>query len=587
MRGYSTQKEEPINGEDDLTNPEENSSVDLTIANLTFNIFFDGTWNSKENSDLYNKIAPKQVKKLKDRMDERYNPEPMVGSSLSFARAPSVVDQLHRAADSDRPHVINLYTDGSGIETRTESDDASAPVPGWEYHADNGIGSGLGMGGTGAKAKLERMLEHVQTALASYVGKGNNPQQLVFNVYGFSRGAATARMFCKRIFTDRGTPEVKKFVELTKYDVVFDFVGLFDTVSSIGTNHDNDVEDDGQELNFKEIDGTKVVHIAAGDEYRQKFNLTSIGQSVRAGVGLEFIIPGCHTDIGDGLSTLGEVGKDRVTWYITGQNDENQVVLTKDRHKLPQFGSPRERRREPARYRDIEPDPNRDIEMSSFWKVFTPKVLEYQSQSFSAQQYADFDIILQSLKEEGWADNTGKAEYQCLGETCDIDTCKVKKKQAEHEAAGLIPVAKPKKATGKEAELFIRCTGDKNQLITNRKQISPDYPKVSAHLMLEFIKKYYADFYLPDKLKLYAVPAALSSTFRELKTQATALDGKTGYIDKNMHKADGNPHQLYITDSTIKNRYLHISGNNSGFPHVSVPNINNRENLFYRYVIQG
>ena len=581
MRGYSTQKDEPINGEDDLTNPEENSSVDLTIANLTFNIFFDGTWNSKENSDLYNEIAPKQVKKLKDRMDERYNPEPMVGSSLSFARAPSVVDQLHRAADSDRPHVINLYTDGSGIETRTESDDASAPIPGWEYHADNGIGSGLGMGSTGAKAKLERMLEHVQTALASYVGQGYNPQRLVFNVYGFSRGAATARMFCKRIFTDRGTPEVKKFVELTKYDVVFDFVGLFDTVSSIGTNHDDDVEEEGQELNFKEIDGTKVVHIVAGDEYRQKFNLTSIGQSVRAGVGLEFAIPGCHTDIGDGLSTLGEVKKNVEEWYVSGRNDDEQVVLSKDRHEIPKFGSFRETRKEPTRYRDIEPDPNRDTEMSSFWKIFTPKVLEYQSQSFSAQQYADFDIILQALKAEGWADNTGKAEYQCIGPTCEVDTCKVKRKQAEHEAVGLKPVADAK------TELFIRCTGDKNQLIVDRKQVSPDYPKVPTHLMLTFIKKYSADFYLSNKLKMYTVPAELSSTFKELKTQALALNGKKDYMDKNMHKADGNPHQLHVTNLTIKNRYLHVSSNNSGFPHVSVPNIDNRENMFFRYVIQG
>lgn len=582
MRGYSTQKEEPINGEDDLTNPEENSSVDLTIANLTFNIFFDGTWNSKENSDLYNKIAPKQVKKLKDRMDERYNPQPgMVGSSLSFARAPTVVDQLHRAADSERPHVINLYTDGSGIETRTESDDASAPVPGWEYHADNGIGSGLGMGGTGAKAKLERMLEHVQTALATYVGQGYNPQQLVFNVYGFSRGSATARMFCKRIFTDRRTPEVKEFIDLTKYDVAFDFVGLFDTVSSIGTNHDNDVKDEGQELYFTTADHTKVVHIVAGDEYRQKFNLTSIGQSVRAGVGLEFAIPGCHTDIGDGLSTLAEVNKAN-NWNVIGRDDDSQVVLTKDRRKNHQWDSDSRRGRQPpATYRDIDPDPNADTEMNGFWKVFTPKVLEYQSKASAGQQYADFDIVLQALKAEGWADNTGKAEYQCKGPTCEVDTCKVKRKQAENEGLGLTPVAKS------ETELFIRCTGDKNQLIIDRKQVKSDYPKVSAHLMLEFIKKYYADFYLPDKLKMYAVPTALASTFNELKTQATSLDGKQGYMDKNMHKADGNSHQLYITEPTIKNRYLHISGNNSGFPHVSVPNIDNKENLFYRYVIQG
>ncbi len=582
MSTDNTKKEEPINGEDDLTNPEENSSVDIAVSILTLNIFFDGTWNSKENSDLYNEIAPKQIKKQSDRMDKRYNPQPMVGSSLSFARAPTVVDQLHRAADNARPHVRNLYTDGSGIKTRTESKGTTAPVPGWKYHADNGIGSGLGMGGTGAKAKLERMLEHVQTTLTTYVGEGNTPAQLVFNVYGFSRGSATARMFCKRIFTDRRTPEVKKFVNLTTYDIKFNFVGLFDTVSSVGTNHDDDVEDEGQELFFTKADHTKVVHIVAGDEYRQKFNLTSIGQSVRAGVGLEFAIPGCHTDIGDGLSTLGKDVEETGQWDIIGRNDDEQVVLTKDRRQNHQWDSDSRRgRQSPATYSDIDPDHNKDTEMSGFWKVFTPKVLEHQSKAFAGQQHADFDIVLQKLKAEGWAENTGKAEYQCNGPTCEVDTCKVKRKQAENEAAGLTPVKAAK------TELFIRCTGDKNQLITDRKQVSPDYPKVPAHLMLEFIKKYYADFYLPDKLKMYAVPAALTPTFKELKTQATALDGKKGYMDKNMHKADGNPHQLYITDPKIKNYYLHISGNNSGFPHVGVPNIDNKENLFYRNVIQG
>lgn len=584
MRTDNTKQDNPLNSEDDLTNPTENSSVDVKIKILTLNIFFDGTWNSKENTDLYNEIAPKQAKSLADRMHERYNPQPMVGSSLSFARAPTVVDQLHRAADNERPHVKNLYTDGSGIETRTESESTTAPVPGWEYHADDAFGSGLGMGDTGAKAKLERMLEQVQTTLTVYeIEQNSKPNQLVFNVYGFSRGSATARMFCKRILTDRRKPEVKRFVDLTEYpNINFNFVGLFDTVSSIGTNHDDDVEEEGQELYFTKADHTKVVHIVAGDEFRQKFSLTNIGQSVRAGIGLEFSIPGCHTDIGDGLSTLGEVDDQAKSWYVKGRDDEKKIVLTKNRHELPKFGSPRERKAEPTYYKDIDPDPNKDTEMNGLQKFFTPKVLEHQSKAFDGQQYADFNIILQALKAEGWANNTGKAEYQCIGETCELDTCKVKKKQADQEAAGLTPV------TEARTELFIRCTGNKNQLIADRKQVSLDYPKIPAHLMLEFIKKYYADYYLPDELKMYAVPAELSSTFNELKSQALALDGKTGYMDKSiMHRADGNPHQLQITDLTINNRYLHISASNSGFPHVSVPNVDNKENRFYRNVIQG
>ena len=128
---------------------------------------------------------------------------------------------------------------------------------------------------------------------------------VMFDVYGFSRGAATARMFVNRVIKERNKELLTYYgLDLTEYTVMVRFVGLFDTVSSIGTNHTNDVEGDKQGLAFAKGKITsKIVHLVAGHEFRQKFSVTSIQQAVARGYGLEVVLPGNHTDIGDGKDT--------------------------------------------------------------------------------------------------------------------------------------------------------------------------------------------------------------------------------------------------------------------------------------------
>ena len=251
-----TKQTEPLSPDTHQTNDVDNSCIELECDHIELNIYSDGTWNSKENSDLYNNPD----RPLAQRNDPQYNPEARiigldVTSSISFARAPTGVDQLHRATKMSDPHVNSLYVDGAGTETTIKLPDGSK-----KYTGDNMYGVGTGWGSTGVFEKLRTMLKQVQQALQNYASEGHKLTNIItFNVYGFSRGAATARMFCNRIIKQKDDlREILQYVNLQQFNVVLKFVGLFDTVSSIGFSHSNDVKANDQGLDFDEHQVKKI-----------------------------------------------------------------------------------------------------------------------------------------------------------------------------------------------------------------------------------------------------------------------------------------------------------------------------------------
>ena len=617
MSADNTKKDKPINGEGDLTNPTENSSVDIAVSILTFNIFFDGTWNSKENSDWYNNpIVDGQPihgqRSLKDREDKKYNPKSKIlvlktGDSISFARAPSVIDQMHRASEQ-KTHNKSLYIDGSGVNTRKAN---SEEAGGWQYRGDDPIGAGLGTGGTGVGAKLYSMLKMIQTELNEYLANDFDvPAQIFFNAYGFSRGATTARMFCHKVFTNKNDHWTTRALDLRAYDVRFNFVGLFDTVSSIGFNHEDDLEEQKQSLTFTKKDGTKVVHIIAGNEYRQKYALMNIAQSIRAGVGLEFAIPGCHTDIGDGLSTVGNVNEDK--WHIKGRNSKS-AILEKNHQDI---GSGQ------------EIDQTIDVTKLPWYKKIGPKAFEGQIIANAGQSNADFTKVMADMLAEGWAVNGKQSNaYICDNDKCTTSSCAVKQLQ-QARATDLKSIASKNKDKSTEAkkpdskdtqlEIYIKCTGSKHQLILDRKQINIDYPKIPAHIMLAFMTKYKVNFLSMDKMRMYSVEnptsadvrtqdaqspletnaqikQTLSAALKDLKAQAMALDAdktkKVAITDISKSSRD-KPQILMIKDDAlakqVNHRHLHFSADSSGFGiQVNVANFNNQTQQFYRDVFSG
>jgi len=304
---------------------------------LTLNLFFDGTANNKNNTEAREKNATAYQKKSNKKNDSYEN------DYTNIARAYDVTSVSN-------PTQKSVYIEGVGT-TDLESDDI-LPM---------GIGQSAGFWNTGIKDKVKRACE-LGAIKIQKAAKGKPIDKLIINVYGFSRGAATARHFLditnisytvkvskEGYFFLPGDMKLLKYPENTKDktkprypesfeiksgyfgrslinknvfeigEIVFNFVGLYDTVSAHGLNHNNDVKD----LGLDAIKKAKMVfQLSAVDEYRENFDLTNIDS---AGLkGLELTLPGVHSDIG-GSYMAGDTEHSAVfkETYFLGTRDEH------------------------------------------------------------------------------------------------------------------------------------------------------------------------------------------------------------------------------------------------------------------------
>lgn len=125
------------------------------------------------------------------------------------------------------------------------------------------------------------------------------------SVFGFSRGAAKARVFSNR-FLDMCEAASGSHA-LGGLPVDFDFVGIFDTVASVGLANSSLVADGHMEWadaerNLRIPSAVKrCLHLVSAHEVRRSFPLDSIsvGQSLSSHF-KEIVYPGVHSDVGGG-----------------------------------------------------------------------------------------------------------------------------------------------------------------------------------------------------------------------------------------------------------------------------------------------
>jgi len=152
----------------------------------------------------------------------------------------------------------------------------------------------------------------------------NKDPGIVKNIYvsafGFSRGAAEARTFANWLvklceLDARLTGKSSQGLTLAGFPVTFDFLGLFDTVASVGVANLAPVADGHSAWADAEISLAippnvgQCTHLVSAHENRQSFPLDSIyNDHSIASNGEEIVFPGVHSDIGGGYQP-GEQGK--------------------------------------------------------------------------------------------------------------------------------------------------------------------------------------------------------------------------------------------------------------------------------------
>jgi hypothetical protein len=276
---------------------------------LTLGVFFDGTGNNANNSgdrqaactgehfgmsNAESESALSQCIRIK-----RGHSGTSAGSYLGYY---TNVHWLNTLYTTDFPSngeqgQLSIYIEGIGTE-RGEGDSA--------------YGMGTGQGNTGVVRKTDKAVIAVVAAIKDYLAKPSETnvglvRELQFDIFGFSRGAASARHFANRVFAQdsaliaaiksglgevefAGTPGGK-----TR------FLGIFDTVAAIGSpaNGLNPHSADTGEVNIVLRPGVaeKVFHITAQHECRFNFALNSVKPAWP-----ELALPGAHSDIGGGYN---------------------------------------------------------------------------------------------------------------------------------------------------------------------------------------------------------------------------------------------------------------------------------------------
>jgi hypothetical protein len=176
------------------------------IQKIWFSFFFDGTGNNL-NADLGN--------------DKHSN-------VAKLFRAHFGDENLGGVATPDTkpyPNIHRVYIPGVGTYFFPAADEG---------------GSNLGLG-TAARgeSRLEWALKEFDSYMKKHAQLANNPvyaiEEINVAVFGFSRGAAAARAFTNDFVRHRCTTKDGKLVTKDgKYTVRIRFLGLFDTVASVG-----------------------------------------------------------------------------------------------------------------------------------------------------------------------------------------------------------------------------------------------------------------------------------------------------------------------------------------------------------------
>jgi hypothetical protein len=138
------------------------------------------------------------------------------------------------------------------------------------------------------------------------------------SIFGFSRGATQARAFANWLIElcrlDARLAARGDEMTLGGFKLEVDFLGLFDTVASVGAGNtfgnswlgklfDGHGRWADAEGNLRIPEGVRCMHLVAAHEIRRSFPLDSIavGQTVPANA-KEVVFPGVHSDLGCGYS---------------------------------------------------------------------------------------------------------------------------------------------------------------------------------------------------------------------------------------------------------------------------------------------
>lgn len=333
-------------------------------VNVYIGMFFDGTGNNRFNSEktYYSKINSSNayykadtipasfqfIKTVRDKNQIESNVKVKVADRDSYWNPYSNIVKLfdlykqvtsNDYTDPENPqygkhYILKQYIEGIGTKQDKE---------------DDVLGSALGRSDWGILSRVEEGIENMVNDQFTNIPTNKKINKIVFDVFGFSRGAAAARHFCNEVckkadytselvndpYDKHSIPSGKVLLKTPAggllgkklkekgyepvgqtYNIEIRFLGVFDTVVGDMVIKENL----GYKLAILPVIGLvpavaqaslqtiktsvahlgikKVFHITAQNEWRENFALT------RTDAGFTFTMLGAHSDIGGGYASL-------------------------------------------------------------------------------------------------------------------------------------------------------------------------------------------------------------------------------------------------------------------------------------------
>jgi uncharacterized Zn-binding protein involved in type VI secretion len=292
---------EELEEEEEEVEMDDETQVRIT---LRIGVFFDGTLNNATNAAMgmlcgaHHAITPEDLHaSCKPYMAD---PDSSYGNDLSNV---AKLSELYFAPEGLQPG-----TDGK-LAFRKIYVDGIGSVAGGK---DTKTGAGIGRGETGVAGRVQSAFIAIGQIINDIYEQDNNNEiiRVIFDTFGFSRGAAASRHFATEVARGQRGP-LKNVLNNNRaafsrtftgnYQSEFDmgFIGLFDTVAAIGglynllnisSGHTPWVDIVLPKQLFRD-----VVQLVARDECRYNFALNKVGPEHP-----EIIVPGVHSDVGGG-----------------------------------------------------------------------------------------------------------------------------------------------------------------------------------------------------------------------------------------------------------------------------------------------
>ncbi|RLM18964.1 hypothetical protein BIY29_17510 [Brenneria alni] len=284
---------------------------------LRVGVFFDGTGNNTNNAESGLKKVEKWLAETCS--DPAQREEELRSCQMGLLPVgDSAANDITNVGKLYEQYIVGAKTLSahsyiSGIGTR----DPVAREGDMEYLSDDILTKGLDLDFAGENTSIvgkvnqaceKSIVQAIDDDLKEILPTIDCIHRIVFDVFGFSRGAAAARHFVNVIDQRADHPLVRAVANTesirlkagfdwgSREDVRIAFVGLFDTVKSSYYP--------GVNIRLQDDSAERVVHLTALDEVRKHFPLsritpTAIGTSIPPHF-TELALPGAHSDIGGG-----------------------------------------------------------------------------------------------------------------------------------------------------------------------------------------------------------------------------------------------------------------------------------------------